>query len=96
MIWSYIHFTFIQPSGEDAVEDTNEENPFASLLPENESLYIDDPKKALKGFYEREGVVHGFYIIFILAVSPKDSYQPTSLLMLHFFHLFTIGKVAMI
>ncbi|XP_035824464.1 kanadaptin isoform X2 [Aplysia californica] len=41
--------------GEDAEDDANEENPFASLVPENESLYIDDPKKALKGFYEREG-----------------------------------------
>ncbi|KAK3093167.1 hypothetical protein FSP39_012127 [Pinctada imbricata] len=41
--------------GDDAEEDT-EENPFASLItPESEALYIDDPKKALKGFFEREG-----------------------------------------
>ncbi|CAG5127386.1 unnamed protein product [Candidula unifasciata] len=39
---------------EDA-EEVGEENPYATLVPENESLYIDDPKKALKGFYEREG-----------------------------------------
>lgn len=42
--------------GEDATEES-EENPFitASLVPEHEHLYVDDPKKALKGFYEREG-----------------------------------------
>ena len=46
-------------AGEDATEDS-EENPFAtaaSLVPEHEHLYVDDPKKALKGFYEREGIV---------------------------------------
>ena len=41
-------------SGEDAVEDS-EDNPFAVGQPEHEHLYKDDPKKALKGFYEREG-----------------------------------------
>ncbi|XP_059160552.1 kanadaptin-like isoform X2 [Physella acuta] len=41
---------------DDDAEETEEgENAFASLIAENESLYIDDPKKALKGFYEREG-----------------------------------------
>lgn len=41
--------------GDDA-EEAPGENPYASLVPENENLYIDDPKKALKGFYEREGM----------------------------------------
>ncbi|PVD25477.1 hypothetical protein C0Q70_13133 [Pomacea canaliculata] len=40
--------------GEDAMEET-EENPFANMAPQHEHLYADDPKKALKGFYEREG-----------------------------------------
>lgn len=43
--------------GDDAEEDEGE-NPFANIInnPENEKLYIDDPKKALKGFFEREGI----------------------------------------
>ncbi|XP_022335105.1 kanadaptin-like [Crassostrea virginica] len=42
--------------GDDAQEEEGE-NPFANLInnPENEKLYIDDPKKALKGYFEREG-----------------------------------------
>ncbi|RUS69568.1 hypothetical protein EGW08_022669 [Elysia chlorotica] len=39
----------------DDAEEIGGENPYASLVAENESLYIDDPKKALKGFYDREG-----------------------------------------
>lgn len=42
--------------GDDvAEEDEDEENPFAVLTTENEDLYIDDPKKSLNGYYEREG-----------------------------------------
>lgn len=42
--------------GEDAEEDEGD-NPFSSIInPENEQLYIDDPKKALKGYFEREGM----------------------------------------
>ena len=46
-------------SGDDAAgEPDMEENPFALDLPENEELYIDDPKKALKGYFEREGKIN--------------------------------------
>lgn len=42
---------------DDAEEDDeNTENPFASIEPENEALYINDPKKSLNGYFEREGL----------------------------------------
>ena len=40
----------------DEEEDENTENPFAAPEPENETLYINDPKKALNGYFEREGL----------------------------------------
>ncbi|XP_057178740.1 kanadaptin [Triplophysa rosa] len=37
-------------------EDENEENPFAAEFHEDqEAAYLKDPKKALQGFYDREG-----------------------------------------
>ncbi|KAK7104376.1 kanadaptin-like [Littorina saxatilis] len=41
--------------GEDAAEEEPDEENFVSLVPQHEHLYVDDPKKGLKGFYEREG-----------------------------------------
>ncbi|KAF6106299.1 solute carrier family 4 member 1 adaptor protein [Phyllostomus discolor] len=42
--------------GEDAVEDEAEENPIVlEFQQEREAFYIKDPKKALQGFFEREG-----------------------------------------
>ena len=57
---SYYVFTIIHVSvpgfvdADDAIE-VNQENPYAVLEPQNEDLYLDDPKKALRGYFEREG-----------------------------------------
>ncbi|XP_030050440.1 kanadaptin [Microcaecilia unicolor] len=42
--------------GEDATEDDMEENPIAvEFQEEREAFYVKDPKKALQGFFDREG-----------------------------------------
>ncbi|XP_063774965.1 LOW QUALITY PROTEIN: kanadaptin [Pseudophryne corroboree] len=42
--------------GEDAIEEENDENPIAlEFQEEREALYLKDPKKALQGFFDREG-----------------------------------------
>lgn len=48
--------SFPYPVGEDAVEDEAEENPIVlEFQQEREAFYIKDPKKALQGFFDREG-----------------------------------------
>jgi len=44
-------------TGDDAEAEDSDEESGATVLaaPTQEELYIEDPKKALRGFFEREG-----------------------------------------
>ena len=55
-------YVMITAAGEDAeADDSNEESVEAVLpAPMQEELYIEDPKKALRGFFEREGIFNPF------------------------------------
>lgn len=60
MVSFYIWLSFLSlpySVGEDAVEDEAEENPIVlEFQQEREAFYIKDPKKALQGFFDREGM----------------------------------------
>lgn len=60
-LWSWISLL-----ADDAVaEDENEENPFSTEFQEDqEAAYLKDPKKALQGFYDREGLTLLTYFFF--------------------------------
>ncbi len=46
---------FLHLDDDAEAEPDLENNPFALDVAEHEDLYIEDPKKALKNYYEREG-----------------------------------------
>ena len=55
-----LHLPSVCAAAEEAApeEDEDEENPFATEFQEDqEAAYLKDPKKALQGFYDREGEI---------------------------------------
>lgn len=56
-------FYFICLLGEDAEEDEVEENPIAVDFQDvQDAFYVKDPRKALQGFFDREGNIFSFFI----------------------------------
>jgi hypothetical protein len=68
--------TFPYFTGEDAQPDM-EQNPFTLNEAKNENLYIDDPKKALKGFFEREGLPTAVPCLIILSFHSQVTICPS-------------------
>lgn len=53
----FLHFACLLV-GEDAEEDEVEENPIAIDFQDvQDAFYMKDPRKALQGFFEREGTL---------------------------------------
>lgn len=51
------HGFFVFLLGEDAEEDEVEENPIAIDFQDvQDAFYMKDPRKALQGFFDREGI----------------------------------------
>ena len=50
-------YVVVMAAGEDAEEEDLDAESGSTVLtaPTQEELYIEDPKKALRGFFEREG-----------------------------------------